>query len=33
MAYTPHTWATGETITQDKLNNIDQALRRSIGTA
>lgn len=29
MAYTPHTWATGETITADKLNNIDQALRRS----
>lgn len=29
MAYTPHTWATGETITADKLNNIDAALRRS----
>lgn len=29
MAYTPHTWATGETITADKLNNIDQALRRA----
>lgn len=29
MAYTPHTWATGETITQEKLNNIDQALRRA----
>lgn len=29
MAYTPHTWATGETITQEKMNNIDQALRRA----
>lgn len=29
MAYTPHTWATGETITQEQLNNIDQALRRA----
>lgn len=29
MAYTPHTWATGETITQAQLNNIDQALRRA----
>ena len=29
MAYTPHTWLTGETITADKLNNIDMALRRA----
>ena len=29
MAYTPHTWATGETITQEQLNNIDMALRRA----
>ena len=29
MAYTPHTWVTGETITADKLNNIDEALRRA----
>lgn len=29
MAYTPHTWATGEIITQEQLNNIDMALRRA----
>lgn len=29
MGYTPHTWATGETITAEKLNNIDQALCRA----
>lgn len=29
MAYTPHTWVTGETITTAQLNNIDQALRRA----
>jgi hypothetical protein len=29
MAYTPHTWATGETITAELMNNIDKALRRA----
>lgn len=28
MAYIPHDWATGETITEAQLDNIDQALRR-----
>ena len=23
MSYTPHTWVTGETITADKLNNME----------
>lgn len=29
MAYTPKNWKTGDTITADELNNIDQALRRA----
>ena len=29
MAYLPHTWATGEVITEEQLNNIDMALRRA----
>lgn len=31
MAYTPHTWTTNETITADKLNNIEQALASNGG--
>lgn len=26
MAYTPNTWATDDTITADKLNNIEQGI-------
>lgn len=29
MAYTPHTWTTGETITAEKMNNIEEGVQSS----
>lgn len=29
MAYTPNTWATGDTISADKLNNIEQGIAKA----
>ena len=30
MAYTPTTWATGDVITQEKLNNIEQGIVQAV---